>query len=55
MGLPSWNMRVAYNSLAFQNVKSGKQFEGAAALVVVGRRWASRVREPELFASFLHL
>jgi hypothetical protein len=32
---------VAYNNLAFQNVKSGKQCEGAVALLVVGWRPAN--------------
>ena len=39
--------------LEYESVESGKQREGAEALVVVGRRSASRLREPELCTSFL--
>jgi len=52
MALPCWNMRVD-TTLAFQNVESGKQRESAMAHVVVGRRPASRLREPELCIFFL--
>ena len=39
--------------LEYESVESGKQREGAEALFVVGRRPASRLREPELCTSFL--